>query len=184
MGDNASGLHAAVPESTAPLLKKAAPLPRSPLAAKENLPEPSARSPDEKLLKKAPSARSSGENLFVRKCERYTLSEATEPFEIDVENLRKCEPPYEGNSAKDLLNYLEENIWDHGCDGEFVESEHNKEVYGEDELYRLTMEEEDCPEVFFDSREKCCDDWYEIGVPNEKYRKVGRFESRADTARD
>ena len=117
------------------------------------------------------------EKLFIRKCEKYTIWEATEPFEVNVEALRKCEPPYEGETPEDLLNYLQENVWD---DYDFVENENNKEVYGEDELYRLTMEEEYDAEVYSDSRNKYGDDWYEIGVPNEEYRKTGGFESKAD----
>ena len=38
------------------------------------------------------------EKIYVRKVERYTSWEASAPIEIDVEALRQCEPPYEGDS--------------------------------------------------------------------------------------
>ena len=120
------------------------------------------------------------EKLHIRKVERYTLWEATKPVEVDVEKLRKCEPPYEGNSEKELFQYLDENIWE-DWDAEFIESEHNKEVYGEDALYDLCLEEGSHDvSVYSDSREKGQEAWFELGVPNDEYRKVGKFESRVD----
>ena len=112
------------------------------------------------------------EKLFVRRCERYTVWEATEPIEVDVEKLRKCDPPYEGNSNEELLSYLEEHIID-GWD--FLEDEHNQEVYGEDDLYQLSFEDVEYS-PYSDSREKFGDFWTDIGVPNEEYRKMGGFE--------
>ena len=50
------------------------------------------------------------EKIYVRKCERYTVWEASTPIEVDVEKLRKCEPPYEGDSAEELLEYINENV--------------------------------------------------------------------------
>ena len=68
------------------------------------------------------------EKLFVRKCERYTIWEASKPIEIDVEKLRKCDPPYEGDSAQEVLDYLQENVH---YNYEWAET--NAEIYGEDE---------------------------------------------------
>ena len=120
------------------------------------------------------------EKFYVRRCERYTLWEATEePIEVDVEKLRKCEPPYEGNTSKELWNYLEENIFD--WDSDFVENEHNKEVYGVDELQDLLLEDGyHDRKIYSDSREKGCEDWVELGYKNEEYRKVGHFQSLHD----
>lgn len=119
------------------------------------------------------------EKIYIRKCEKYTIWEATEPFEVDVEKLRQCEPPYEGETPEDLITYLTENIWEN-WDETFIDDDHNKQIYGEDELYRLTMEEEYDAEVYSDSRTKFGDSWYELGQPNEEYRKTGRFQSMAD----
>ena len=116
------------------------------------------------------------EKIYVRKCERYTLWEATEPIEVDVEKLRKCEPPYEGNTPEELLNYLGDNVW---CNEEFYENETNKEVYGEDELYDLGMEEAYVENEFFDSRNKGCDESLQVCVPNEEWTKTGGFQPLA-----
>ena len=115
------------------------------------------------------------EKIYVRKVERYTVWEASKPIEVDVEKLRKCEPPYEGESPEELLEYLEKNVYNN-----YEWSEENAEVYGEDESYDLTMDEVYEMEVYSDSREKFEDSWIEVGQPNEEYRKTGRFESMAD----
>jgi len=115
------------------------------------------------------------EKIYVRKVERYTVWEASKPIEVDVEKLRKCEPPYEGDSPEELLEYLDENVYNN-----YDWSEENAEVYGEDESYDLTMDEVYEMEVYSDTREKFEDSWIEIGQPNEEYRKTGRFESMAD----
>jgi len=115
------------------------------------------------------------EKIYIRKVERYTVWEASKPIEVDVEKLRKCEPPYEGESPEELLEYLEKNVYNN-----YEWSEENAEVYGEDESYDLTMDEVYEMEVYSDSREKFEDSWIEVGQPNEEYRKTGRFESMAD----
>ena len=114
--------------------------------------------------------------VYVRKCERYTIWEASKPFEVDVEKLRKCEPPFEGETEQELLDYLTENVYNE-C--EWAENETNKEVYGEDAAYELTME--DCyeMEVYSDTREKYAQDWIDVGVPNDEWRKMGKFEVKA-----
>jgi len=116
------------------------------------------------------------EKIYVRKCERYTLWEATEPIEVDVEKLRKCEPPYEGNTPEELLEYLGENVW---CNEEFYDNETNKEVYGEDEVYDLCMEEAYVENEFFDSRTKGEETSIQVGLPNEEWTKTGGFQPLA-----
>lgn len=115
------------------------------------------------------------EKIYVRKVERYTVWQATEPIEIDVDKLRECDPPYEGESNSELLDYLETNVYNN-----YDWSETNGDVYGEDEAYNLTLEESEYNEPYSDTREKYEDSWIEIGVPNDEYRKVGRFEVKAD----
>jgi len=51
------------------------------------------------------------DKVYVRQAERYTVWEATEPVEVNVEKLRKCEPPFEGENEQDLLEYLSDNVW-------------------------------------------------------------------------
>ena len=114
------------------------------------------------------------EKLFVRKCERYTIWEASKPIEIDVEKLRKCDPPYEGDSAQEVLDYLQENVH---YNYEWAET--NAEIYGEDEAYDLTFDDQPDMEVYSDTREKYAQDWLDVGVPNDEYRKMGGFEVKA-----
>jgi len=113
------------------------------------------------------------DKIYVRKCERYTLWEASTPIEIDVEKLRKCDPPYEGDSHEELLQYLNDEVWNN-----YDWQETNEEIYGED-AYDLMMEDVDLEE-YSDTRDKYAQEWLEVGVPNDEYRKVGRFESFAD----
>jgi len=116
------------------------------------------------------------EKIYLRKVERFTVWEASKPIEVDVEKLRNCEPPYEGDSNEELLEYLEENVYNN-----YEWSEENGESYGDAAAaYDLTMEECYDMEVYSDTREKFEDSWIEVGVPNEEYRKTGRFESFAD----
>jgi hypothetical protein len=114
------------------------------------------------------------EKIYVRKCERYTIWEASKPIEVDVEKLRNCEPPYEGDSPEELLSYLNDNVWNN-----YDWFETNGETYGEDASYDLTMEECDEMEVYSDTRQKYGDEWLDVGVPNEEYRKTGQFEVMA-----
>ena len=112
--------------------------------------------------------------VYVRKCERFTQWEASEPIEVNVEKLRNCVPPYEGETEKDLLDYLQENVL---YNYDWAEDETNKEVYGEDAAYDLTFESCDM-DVYSDSRDKYAQEWLDIGEPNEEWRKMGRFEVR------
>ena len=63
---------------------------------------------------------------------------STEPIEVDVDKLRN-EPPYEGSTTEELWKYIEDNIHDWENQDEFIEN--NKEVYGEDELYSLLLQD-------------------------------------------
>ena len=36
--------------------------------------------------------------VYVRAVERYTVWEATQPIEVNIEKLRQCEPPFEGEN--------------------------------------------------------------------------------------
>lgn len=117
------------------------------------------------------------EKIYLRKVEKYTVWNASNPIEINVDALRNCEPPYEGNSPDELLEYLQDNVFHN--DG-WYDNETNKEVYGETESYNLSLEEVYDMETYSDSRDKFEDSWVEIGVPNQEYFKTGGFESMAD----
>ena len=117
------------------------------------------------------------EKVYVRKVETWTISSASEPIEVNVEALRKCDPPYEGNSDEELAQYLFENVY---MNYDFYENETNKEVYGEDAVYDLCMEEVYDMEEFFDSRTKGEESWIQVGVPNPEWTKHGGFEVKAN----
>ncbi len=118
------------------------------------------------------------EKIYVRKVETWTISSASEPIEVNVEALRNCEPPYEGDSHEDLVEYLTENVWNNY---EFYDNETNKEVYGEDAVYDLCMEECYVENEFFDSRTKGEESNIQVGVPNEEYSRYGGFEVMASS---
>ena len=117
------------------------------------------------------------EKIYVRKIETWTISAASEPIEVNVEALRKCEPPYKGDSEQELVNYLQNNVWN---EYDFYENETNKEVYGEDEVYNLCMEEAYTENEFFDSRNKGADESLQVGVPNKEWTKTGGFQPLAN----
>ena len=113
------------------------------------------------------------EKIYVRKVETWTVSAASTPIEVNVEALRNCEPPYEGNDNGELLDYLKEHVY---YNSEWYENETNKKVYGEDEAYELTMEYVEDMEEFFDSREKGEDSFIQLGIPNKEWTKYGGFQ--------
>jgi hypothetical protein len=114
------------------------------------------------------------EKIYVRKVERFTQWQASQPIEIDVETLRKCTPPYEGDSHEELIQYLSANVYNNY---DWVVD--NEEIY--ETAYDLCMDESPEMDVYSDSRNKFEDSWIEIGIPNEEYRKTGMFESYANT---
>jgi hypothetical protein len=112
------------------------------------------------------------EKVYVRAVERYTVWEATQPIEVNVEKLRQCEPPFEGETEQDLLEYLTDNVWNN-----YDWAEENGEIYGEG-AYDLTLDGVDLEE-YSDSRDKYAQEWLDVGVPNDEWRKMGRFEVKA-----
>ena len=113
------------------------------------------------------------EKIYVRKVERFTQWASSEPIEIDVEKLRECEPPYEGNTNEELMMYLKDNVYQN-----YDWYETNQEKY--ENAYDLTFDDTEL-EVYSDTRMDWEESWIEVGVPNEEYRKVGKFQSFCDT---
>ena len=118
----------------------------------------------------------SEEKVYIRFCEAYRIAQASEPIEVDVEALRKCTPAYEGNTAEELLEYLEE------IHNDYDWYEDNKENFeDEDDAYALIFEEWPEMEPFDDSRNKGAETWLEVGEPNEEYRRYGNWKMEATT---
>jgi hypothetical protein len=118
------------------------------------------------------------EKIYVRKVETWTVSASSEPIEVNVEALRKCKPPYEGDSEEELIDYLQEEVWN---ESDFYEDEHNKEVYGEDELYDLGMEECYVENEIYNSRNNETNEMIQIGEPNDELTKDGGFKVKANS---
>jgi hypothetical protein len=116
------------------------------------------------------------EKVYVRKVETWTVSAASEPIEVNVEALRNCVPPYEGDSDEELAKYLYDIVY---MNYDFYENETNKEVYGEEAVYELCMEEVYDMEEFFDSRNKGEESFIQIGTPNPEWTKQGGFQPTA-----
>src|SRR6056300_99060 len=110
------------------------------------------------------------DKIYVRMCEKFTQWRASEPIEVNVSKLRQCEPPYKGDSDEELLQYLNDEVWNN-----YEWAETNADVYGEFEAYDLMMEDV-ILEEYSDTREKYADEWLEVGVPNKEYTKRGYFE--------
>ena len=109
------------------------------------------------------------EKIYVRKCERYTVWEASQPIEVNIEKLKQCEPPFEGETEQDLLEYLRDNVYRN-----YDWASDNEDVYGE-EAYDLTFDECYDMEVYDDSRNKYSQEWMDVGLPDAEYRRVGGF---------
>ena len=121
------------------------------------------------------------DKVYVRQVERYTVWEATEPVEVNVEKLRECDPPFEGENEQDLLEYLKDNVWGNY---DWAENETNQEVYGMTDAMELTFEEVYDTEVYSDTRDKYQQAWLDVGVPNDEWRKMGNFEVKASNVDD
>ena len=69
--------------------------------------------------------------------------------------------------------YLKDNVYQN-----FDWFETNQEKY--ENAYDLTFDDTEL-EVYSDTRMDWEESWIEVGVPNEEYRKVGKFQSFCDT---
>ena len=118
------------------------------------------------------------EKVFVRKCERYTVWEASAPIEVDIEKLKKCEPPFVGTNEEDLLSYLRDNVY---YSEDWAQT--NEKVYGEGS-YDLTFIECYDLEVYSDTREKFSQEWLDVGLPDKEYRRMGGFNIIATSVDD
>jgi len=108
--------------------------------------------------------------IYVRRCETWTTTAATKPIKVDVIKLRKCTPPYSGTMNDELMLYLTDEVWK---SEDWYER--NKETYGDGEAWDLVFVFGSLDE-YWDSRNKGCDDWIEVGVPNKILSKRGDFE--------
>lgn len=114
----------------------------------------------------------------IRKVELYRMSSASEVQELDIDNLKKCTPKYEGEDAQSLADFLANEIYDVDSfidENEGIISEENKEA-----LYELYYCENGMTD-FYDSRNKGAEYLYQVGKRNPQMTKTGGFEIEATT---
>lgn len=110
--------------------------------------------------------------LQIRRCEIFTIHQASEVANLDPERFRNLSVPYEGETDKEFLEYLHnrydlEEIWDE------IDSE------SQNELTKLW--EPDWRE-YYNSAWKYEESWYESGKVNDVWTKTGGFEVMDSTA--
>ena len=114
-------------------------------------------------------------DVYYRIVEQYTIAEATPSVKINIEQLRKCDPPYEGDSDQELADYLSKNVVNFINGEEWAER--NKDVYeGAQELVGIQYGDK---ERIFDSGNKGFNGYVEVGNPDPGH-KFG-FDSKADS---
>lgn len=118
--------------------------------------------------------------MEIRKVERRTIWEATEPVQLDPESFSKLsEKPYLGNhdDESEFLSYIQDLYWE-----DFYEISAELESLGfEDDADAIIGLFEGDMEVYSDTSTKGEDSWFEVGETDEEYRKTGGFNSRHDT---
>jgi hypothetical protein len=96
-----------------------------------------------------------------RKSEYYTITEATEPVELDSEKF----PEFTGETEEDFYNYIVDN-YDNLANGDSLDEETR------DLLWSLIEGER---EIYQDSRYKCANETIQMGEIDEEYHKTGGF---------
>ena len=76
--------------------------------------------------------------VYVRMVEKVVTTYASKPIEVNIDQLRKCDPPYTGDSNEQLLEYLEENVL---LNEDFYDNETNMGSLGVYKAYDLSFEE-------------------------------------------
>ncbi len=113
--------------------------------------------------------------LQIRKCESFTIHQATGVAHLDPEKFRNLSIPYEGDNDSDFLFYISENrseleeIWD-----EIDEESQNQ--------LNILLDPE--WKEYYNSTWKWEDSWYETGREDETWTKTGGFEVIESTAQN
>jgi hypothetical protein len=105
--------------------------------------------------------------IQIRKCESFTIHQATGVATLDPEKFRNLSIPYEGDNDSDFLFYISENryeleeIWD-----EIDEESQNQ--------LNILLDPE--WKEYYNSTWKWENSWYESGREDETWTKTGGFE--------
>ncbi len=109
--------------------------------------------------------------IEIRKVETYICTDASAPVKLNVEEFKKCNPPFKGSTEEEFMDYLYEEVdWLE----DFVEE--NKKILSEDNIESLDSLIYPMMDIMYDSRNKGEDSWYEIGKTNPEYRRSNEFE--------
>lgn len=116
----------------------------------------------------------------LRKVERRTLWEASQPVSLNPESFSKLtENPYTGDlvSEEEFVAYIQSLYFE-----DFYEIGNELEELGfvDDANSMFTIFEGEL-KAYSDSSENGETSWFEIGEENPEYRKVGGFKSKFDT---
>lgn len=111
--------------------------------------------------------------VHIRKCEVFTVVQATESVELDPKKFRKIkEYPYTGNSDREFLEYIA------GFD--FFELPDDLDDDIRDKLEKIGNEAQmQQIRSSLDDREEI---WFELGEPDTAYRKNGEFRTIESSA--
>jgi len=114
----------------------------------------------------------------IRKVEIYEVQTTSEILELDVDNLKKCTPTYNGTDSQSLVEFLSDEIYD--IDGFIDENEEILTQENKDALYELYYCENGMTE-FYNSTTNGAEYLYQIGKSNPQMTKTGGFEIEAST---
>ena len=120
-----------------------------------------------------------GNQIEIRNVEEYTVQIATEPMLLDMDEFKKCEPPYKGEDSTSFMEYLVNNIL-YDIESYIDKNESNLKDSTIDLLWNLEGHPNE-ENVIYDSRNKFGNMWYELGKTNPDFRKNGGFETLEST---
>ena len=109
----------------------------------------------------------------IRKCETYTVCQASEPVNLNPEKFKNLSVPFEGEDEADFLAYISENLYELEEIWDEMDEETQNQLSG---LYSPEYKE------YFNSTSKFEDSWYESGQVNTEWRKTGDFEIKHSTS--
>jgi hypothetical protein len=111
----------------------------------------------------------------IRKVEKVTIWEATDPIELNPKFFKKLKDnPYKGSTEEDFLQYIYSLRYDLPQELEDIDYETYQKL---SDLFEGEMEQK----MFNSTAEHSEDSWLEIGDVDPKLSKRGGFNSRFDT---
>jgi hypothetical protein len=111
----------------------------------------------------------------IRKVEKVTIWEATDPIELNPKFFKKLKDnPYKGSTEEDFLTYIDSLRFDLPQELEDIDFETYDKLR---DLFEGEMQKN----IYHTTAEHSEDSWLEIGDVDPSYSKKGGFNSRFDT---